>query len=154
MRPATDDAVARYVERRSMDRPLTGWVKLTQVIGNDWAAWQIVTEAEAKAAPADAYAHRVRTPGQPWCPWLGPDVSVAADLTLQSYFVTVPDDQWSKLATAIRRDQRKTVAEWRETGARLLAAAAGAPPPHHPRQQAPILMFRERGPGRRSLPSM
>lgn len=154
MTVATDDAVRLYVERRAMDRPVTEWVRLAQFVGDDWAAWMWVSEVEAKSAPAEAFAHRIRTPGQPWCRWLGPDVSVAADLTLQSYFVTVPDDQWSKLATAIRRDQRKTVAEWRETGARLLAAAAGAPPPHHPRQQAPILMFRERGPGRRSLPSM
>lgn len=154
MKPAPDDAVARYVERRAMDRPVTGWVKLARFVGDDWAAWMCVSENEAKEAPAAEFPHRIRTPGQPWCPWLGPDVSVAADLTLQAYFAVVPDDGWPRLATSIRRAQRRTVAEWRETGARLLAAAAGAPPPRSPRPRAPVLTFAARGPGRRSLPTI
>jgi hypothetical protein len=139
--------------RRAIDRRVTGWVKLAQFVG-DWAAWACVSEAEAKSAPADEFAHRIRTPGQPWCDWLGPDISVAADLVVQAYFATVPDDQWPRLATAIRRDQRKTVAEWREAGQRLLAAAAGAPPPRQPRPHPIALAFTTRGPGRRSLPVM
>lgn len=154
MTAASDDAVLRYIERRAMDRRILGWEKAVLFLDGGWVGWTSVSESDAKATTADELVRRRRTPGQPWCPWLGPDVSVAADIELQAFFTVVPDDGWRRLATSIRRNPKIVVREWREIGARLLAAAAGAPSPRQPRPQAPVLTFAARGPGRRSLPSM
>lgn len=145
-RAADDDLVRLYVSRRAADQRATGWVKLAQRIDGDWAAWMSVSEAEARAAPLEDYAHRVRTLGQPWCEYLGPNTAVADDAELQAFFLTVDDDRWPRLSTAIHHDQRQAISDWREAGARLLAAAAG-----RSHASPASSLFLERGTGRRSL---
>jgi hypothetical protein len=151
--PATDDLVRIYVNRRASGRLVPGWERavlfLPTAAGKPgWIGWTTITEAEAKNSAPDDLVRCRRTPGQRWCNWLGPNMSVADDIELQAFFATVPDDEWPRLAIAVRRSQRQAAAAWHAAGARLIAAATSDR--HHPASPAASL-FRERGTGQRSL---
>ncbi|WP_051228241.1 hypothetical protein [Pleomorphomonas oryzae] len=151
---ASDDMVRIYVNRRASGRPVPGWEKAVYFLPPTpdglpgWIGWTTVTESEAKNSGRDDLVRRTQTPAQRWDDWLGPNMTVADDLEMQAFFATVPDDEWPRLAIAVRRSQRQAAAAWRAAGARLIAAATrNRRDPASPASN----LFRERGTGRRSL---
>ncbi|CAI9400160.1 hypothetical protein ANOBCDAF_00427 [Pleomorphomonas sp. T1.2MG-36] len=145
---ASDDMVRIYVGRRASGRPVPGWEKAVLFLPGNWIGWTTITETEAKQADPDELVRCRRTPAQRWDDWLGPNMTVADDIELQAFFATVPDDEWPRLAIAVRRSQRQAAAAWHAAGARLIAAATrNRRGPASPASS----LFRERGTGRRSL---
>lgn len=148
MRPFTDPALRRslrrYVLSRANGSECTGWTRRVD-IGDGIVAWVWCSELEAKLIPATD-TKRVRTPGQPWCRWLGTDVSVASDLVLQAALQAVGDDGWAALAAEARRSPSALLIRLTAEGRRLLDAAT-ARPTRGPLHDAYVT----RGRGRRSL---
>lgn len=151
---ASDDMVRIYVNRRASGRPVPGWEKAVYFLPATpdglpaWVGWTAITESEAKQADPDDLVRRTRTPGQRWCDWCGPNTSVSDDIELQAYFTTIDDDDWPRLAIAMRQSQRQAAAEWRAAGTRLIAAVTRAR--RGPASPASNL-FQKRGAGTRSL---
>lgn len=145
---ASDDFVRIYVSRRANGQTVSGWEKAVLFLDGGWVGWTTITESEAKHASDGDLIRCRRTPSQRWCEWLGPNTSVADDLELQAYFATIADDEWPRMAIAIRHSQRQAVAEWRAAGVRLIAAATRDR--RGPASRA-SKMFLKRGSGPRSL---
>jgi hypothetical protein len=113
----------RYVIDRSAGRtPRQEWEYYAPDIG----AW-------IRADETTAYRHdhhrRIRVDGLPWCGVLGRRTDVADDLPLQTYFLTVPHDEWSRLAVEVAQRPKRCLMDWRAAGARIIAAVSGTSPP-------------------------
>lgn len=137
----------RYViERASGRTPRPEWSYYAQDLG----AWIRTDEMTARR---HQYHQRIRTEGRPWCEVLGHQTSVAEDLPLQLYFMTIdPEDGWSRLAAVAREHPARCLREWQAAGRRIMAAVTpemAAPLPETP---GPLDGWPEkRGEGQRSL---
>jgi hypothetical protein len=63
----------------------------------------------------------------PWCPILGHHTDIRDDLTLQIYFLTVPEDDWSRMASAVRVRPKSCLKDWHAPGRRIIAAISTEP---------------------------
>lgn len=134
----------RYVIDRAAGRVASEWSRYDEELG----AWVRCTELAARSAE---HWRRLRRPGTLWCPVLGNRLKIAQDMALQAYFLTIPEDSWSRLANAVRSRPRHCLYRWRETGRRILNATAV----HSSGEQSPPGKLtgwpRARGRGARSL---
>ncbi|WP_020180265.1 hypothetical protein [Methylopila sp. M107] len=140
-------ALRRYVRERAAGRAAAEWSRYDPTIGA-WLAADEVGAADAKGLGLPW--RRVRQAGAPWCQVLGADVSVARDDELQAHLATFDVDDlpaWRRAWKGCARHPRQSLAEWRASGARLLAAATGGPVTAGPL----AALFQRRGTGRRSL---
>lgn len=106
----------RYVLDRAAGRmPRPEWSYYAPDIG----AWILAAEASARR-----YEHhrRVRIDGVPWCDVLGHRTEVADDLQLQTYFLTIAPDGWSRLAIEVMQHPTRCLKSWRAAGALILTA--------------------------------
>lgn len=117
----------RYVIERSAGRvpcpEYMRFIEIETIDGPPNGAWQRCSETEARAAPR---WRRLRIPGRPWCPVLGPRVGIARDVQLQAHFATVPDGDWYRMEQRARHHPERCLAEWRAAGRRLIDAADAA----------------------------
>ena len=106
----------RYVIDRAAGRsPHAEWCFLASDIG----AWVLADETVARRHENH---RRIRQEGRPWCDVLGHRTAVRDDFVLQIYFLTISNDGWSRLATAVMRRPRRCLDDWRAAGARLIDA--------------------------------
>lgn len=145
-------ALKRYVRRRARGRPAAEWEMVAYVEPNEEREMTTVWWREATAVEAGAVRHSrsLRTKGEPWCPWLGRDLSVALDRNVQAYFETVGDDlsAWSRLSLDVHRHPSRTRDTWTRKGRRIRSSIAkGAMSINVPL----AARFARRGDGRRSL---
>lgn len=106
----------RYVIDRAAGRiPRPEWSYYAADIG----AWIRADETTARR-----YEHyrRVRMEGHPWCDVLGHRTDVADDTALQMFFLTIPGDDWSRLAIQVMQHPTRCLESWRAAGALILAA--------------------------------
>ena len=137
----------RYVIERAAGRsPRHEWAYYAADIG----AW---IRADETSARRHEYHQRIRIEGLPWCDVLGHRTDVRDDIALQLYFMTMIDsDDWHRLEIAVRGYPKRSLREWRASGARIMAAVSpetAAPVPDTP---GPLDGWpSERGSGQRSL---
>lgn len=107
----------RYVIDRAAGRtPHPEWAYYAPDIG----AWLY---ADGASARRHEHHRRVRIDGRPWCDVLGHRTDVRDDLQLQAYFLTIPEDDWHRLAIDVAQHPNRCLREWRAAGALILAAA-------------------------------
>jgi len=108
----------RYViERASGQTPRAEWAYYAADIG----AWIRADEASARH---HEHYRRIRKARLPWCDVLGHQTSVADDVALQIYFMTLDQDDWPRLAAAVRERPGRCLKEWTASGARIIAAVS------------------------------
>lgn len=108
----------RYViERASGRTPRYEWAFYSADLG----AWIRTDEMTARR---HAHRQRIRIEGLPWCEVLGHQTSVADDMPLQMYFLTLDQDDWPRLAAVAREHPKRCLREWRASGARIIAAVS------------------------------
>lgn len=107
----------RYVVERASGRtPRHEWAFYTPDIG----AWVRTDEMTARR---HEHHQRIRTEGIPWCEVLGHQTSVADDMPLQVFFLTIdPEGGWSRLAAFAREHPARCLRDWRASGKRIMAA--------------------------------
>lgn len=135
----------RYVIERAAGRmPCKEYARYDFDIG----AW---VRCDEIAARESIHWRRLRKPGAPWCPILGPLTDIDEDDDLQAFFETIPEDGWQRLAAGVGKRPTACLREWTESGRRILNAVSG----NHPRNGAPhgklVGWPTGRGTGRRSL---
>lgn len=106
----------RYVNRRARGDVHNEYVRYDPGIG----AWLL---CDQRTAWAHERWRRIRHRGQPWCPVLGRDATIAKDTALQAFFETVMPDEWRRLELEVSRRPMRCLREWREQGNRLIQAA-------------------------------
>lgn len=117
----TPHHLRRYViERESGRVPHPEWCFYEASIG----AWIRADKATAKR---HQHYRRIRKSGQHWCDVMGHRTSVADDVVLQTYFLTVDPDGWSRLAAAVREHPRRCLREWAASGMRIISAVTDDP---------------------------
>lgn len=84
-------------------------------------AWICCDEGAAKRHEEQ---RRIRKDGLAWCPILGHRTDIRDDFTLQMYFLTVPQDDWSRMASAVRARPKRCLNDWRASGTRIIAAVS------------------------------
>ncbi|GGF72986.1 hypothetical protein GCM10007301_35980 [Azorhizobium oxalatiphilum] len=137
----------RYVISRAAGRAIPEWTYFVPQLAEGMGAW---LRGDEKTAKATEHWRRERRPSEPWCPWLGRRCGVLEDMALQAFFMTVPEDGWSRLDVAVSRTPSRCFREWRASGERLLAfieESIDAPPNPGPAAGWPA----KRGVGMRSL---
>jgi len=106
----------RYVIDKAAGRsPRHEW----QYFDASMNAWYRADEGRARS---HEHFRRSRQDGHGWCDVLGHRTSVADDLELQAFFLTIAEDEWPRLATAVRRCAVRCLREWRASGARIIAS--------------------------------
>lgn len=106
----------RYVLNCAAGRtPRSEWAYYESDIG----AWLL---ADKSAARRHEHHRRVRVDGRPWCDVLGHRTDVADDLPLQTFFLTISPDDWSRLAIEVTQRPKRCLKDWRAAGARIIAA--------------------------------
>lgn len=120
----------RYVLERAAGRvPAAEYARLEEM-GEGIGAW---IRCDRQTAQAARHWRRLRRAGTLWCPVLGSRLDIAQDAALQAFFMTIPDDDWSRLAAAVRARPSDCLRRWQQAGRRILVAAAavamGNPPP-------------------------
>ena len=106
----------RYViERASGRTPRHEWAFYAPDIG----AWVRTDEMTARR---HEHRQRIRVEGRPWCDVLGHQTSVADDMPLQIFFMTLSGDDWPRLAAGAREHPARCLREWQTAGRRIMAA--------------------------------
>ncbi|MCX7321630.1 MAG: hypothetical protein NT113_19835 [Hyphomicrobiales bacterium] len=112
----------RYVLERAAGRfPRKEFARYDVDIG----AWVRCEEAVARAS---AHWRCLRQPSAPWCPVLGSRTGVYDDEALQAFFITIPEDEWQRLATRVGKRPKACLQDWRESGRRILDAVSNNHP--------------------------
>lgn len=135
---------------------LGAWIRTDETTAKSQAALcqELYRRDQTSVADDDdiAFYRRVRKDGLPWCEVLGYQTSVADDLALQTYFLTVTSDDWSQLAASVREHAMRCVREWTAAGRRIIAAVSPETATVIPVAPGPLAGWpKERGSGRRSL---
>jgi len=136
----------RYILERANGRsPRHEWAYYAP----DLAAW---IRTDGMTARRHEHHQRIRVEGRPWCHVLGHQTSVADDIPLQMYFLTLDQDDWPRLAAVAREYPKRCLREWQAAGRRIMAAVTpetAAPVPDTP---GPLDGWpAARGKGQRSL---
>ena len=110
-------ALRRYVVARASGREHAEWARWEP----EAKGWVGCTEIEAQGHPS----YRVRTPGMPWCSFLGRDTTIAEDAELAAYFEAhvEPGFGFTPLRGQVSRRRRTCLREWKARGRELLDRA-------------------------------
>lgn len=105
------------IEKASGRTPRPEWAFYEPTLG----AWIRTDETTARR---HEHHQRIRIEGRAWCDVLGHQTSVADDLALQVFFLTLSGDDWPRLAAVAREHPARCLKEWTTSGKKIIAAVS------------------------------
>jgi hypothetical protein len=136
----------RYVIDRAAGRsPRQEWAYYESRLG----VW---IRCDKSVAERHEEQRRIRKDGLPWCPILGHCTDIRDDFDLQMHFLTVPQDDWPRMASTVRARPERCLKDWRASGTRIIAAVSIGPEAPVSGTPGPLAGWpNERGTGQRSM---
>lgn len=115
-------ALRRYVRDRAAGRVAAEYARADRVDGI--AVWIGCHASNVDRLDGKNY-RRIRIPGEPWCPVLGRDTSIAGDRELQAFFTLTEAESdphtWTQLYAEVTRNRLAALRRWRSRGRAILA---------------------------------